>query len=232
MLGQSKREAEAMSDLIRLYSYWRSSAAYRVRIALNLKGLRYEYLGVHLLEGGGQQHAPDYHKLNPQDMVPTLIDGERVVRQSMAIIEYLDETYHEHGHRLMPPSARERARVRAIAQNIACDIHPLNVLRVLDHLERQHYATPAQKEAWVRHWIDEGFSALEALLAENPSTGSFCEGDEPTLADCCLVPQVYNARRFGVDMTRYPTIARIEAQCLAMTEFDRARPEVQPDAPR
>lgn len=221
-----------MSDLIRLYSYWRSSAAYRVRIALNLKGLRYEYLPVHLLEGGGQQHAPEYQKLNPQEMVPTLIDGERVVRQSMAIIEYLDETYHEHGHRLMPPSARERARVRSIAQTIACDIHPLNVLRVLEYLERQHYATPAQKEAWVCHWIDAGFSALESLLADNPSTGSFCEGDEPTLADCCLVPQVYNARRFGVDMTRYPTIARIDAHCLGMDEFDRARPEVQPDAPR
>ncbi|MFO1493586.1 MAG: maleylacetoacetate isomerase [Lysobacterales bacterium] len=221
-----------MSDLIKLYSYWRSSAAYRVRIALNLKGLRYDYLGVSLIDGGGQQRTTPYHALNPQELVPVLVDGERVVRQSMAIIEYLEETYHDRGHALMPPTARERARVRSIAQLIACDIHPLNNLRVLGYLEQQFFITPAQKEQWIQHWIGLGFKALEELLAGNPSTGEFCEGDEPTLADCCLVPQVYNARRFGLDLQAYPTIARVYERCLDLPEFVAAQPERQPDAPR
>jgi len=221
-----------MSDLIRLFSYWRSSAAYRVRIALNLKGLRYDCVPVHLVDGGGQQHADAFHKLNPQELIPVLIDGERVVRQSMAIIEYLDEVYHASGFVLLPPTARERARVRSLAQAVACDIHPLNNLRALDYLGQQFSATAAQKDAWVKHWIEAGFLALEELLGGNPSTGAFCEGDEPTLADCCLIPQVYNARRFGVDMARFPTIARIDSHCLAMSEFDLAQPEKQPDAPR
>jgi len=220
-----------VSDLIRLYSYWRSSAAYRVRIALNLKGLRYDYLTVDLT-GGGEHHGEPFHKLNPQELIPVLIDGERVIRQSMSIIEYLAEVYHTSGYALMPPTARERARVRSIAQLIACDIHPLNNLRVLGQLEEQFRATQAQKEAWMRHWIEAGFKALEELLGANPSTGEFCEGDEPTMADCCLVPQVYNARRFGVDMAAFPTIARINAKCLAIPEFDQAQPEKQPDAPR
>jgi maleylacetoacetate isomerase len=220
-----------VSDLIRLYSYWRSSAAYRVRIALNLKGLRYDYLGVNLA-GSGEQHSEVFHKLNPQGLLPVLIDGERVIRQSMSIIEYLAEVYHTAGYALMPPTARERSRVRSISQLIACDIHPLNNLRVLGHLEDQFRATQAQKEAWMRHWIEAGFVALEELLGANPSTGEFCEGDEPTMADCCLVPQVYNARRFGVDMAAFPTILRINQSCLAMPEFDLAAPEKQPDAPR
>ena len=221
-----------MSDLIRLYSYWRSSAAYRVRIALNLKGLRYDYLAVNLAAEGGQQHAAEYHKLNPQELVPVLVDGERVVRQSMSIIEYLAEVYHRSsGYSLMPPTARERARVRSIAQLVACDIHPLNNLRVLEQLQAQFGASQAQKEAWMRYWIEVGFLSLEELLGSNPSTGEFCEGDEPTMADCCLVPQVYNAKRFGVDMSRFPTIARINERCLSMPEFDLAQPEKQPDAP-
>ena len=220
-----------VSDLIRLYSYWRSSAAYRVRIALNLKGLRYDYLAVDLAGGGGQHHAEGFHKLNPQELVPVLVDGERVVRQSMSIIEYLAEVYHTGGHVLMPPTARERARVRSISQLIACDIHPLNNLRVLGQLQQQFGADAAQKEGWMRHWIESGFVALEELLGANPSTGEFCEGDEPTMADCCLVPQVYNAVRFHVDVSRFPTIARINQRCLAMPEFDLAQPEKQPDAP-
>ena len=220
-----------MSDLIRLYSYWRSSAAYRVRIALNLKALRYDYLAVDLAGAGGQQHAVEFHKLNPQELLPVLIDGERVVRQSMSIIEYLAEVYHTAGYALMPPTGRERARVRSIAQLIACDIHPLNNLRVLGQLQQQFGADQGQKEAWMRHWIDAGFVALEEMLGGNPSTGEFCEGDEPTMADCCLVPQVYNAKRFGVDVSRFPTISRINTHCLSMPEFDLAVPEKQPDAP-
>ncbi|GMU42825.1 MAG: maleylacetoacetate isomerase [Xanthomonadales bacterium] len=220
-----------MSDLIRLYSYWRSSAAFRVRIALNLKGLKYDYVAVNLVEGGGQQRQPAFHKLNPQELVPVLIDGERVVRQSMAIMEYLAEVYHGAGYALMPSNARERARVRSISQLVACDIHPLNNTRVLGYLGEQFGASQAQKEIWVRQWIGNGFVALEELLATNPSTGEFCEGDEPTMADCCLVPQVYNARRFGLDMNPFPTIGRIHQRCLSMSQFGEALPENQPDAP-
>ena len=219
-----------MSDLIKLYSYWRSSAAYRVRIALHLKELPYEYLPVSLIADGGQHHAAEYHKLNPQDLVPVIIDGERVVRQSMAIIEYLDETYHTSGYVLMPPSARERARVRAISQLIACDIHPLNNLRVLSYLEREFGATLAQKEAWIRNWVTQGFTALEDLLQRNPGTGDFCEGDDPSLADCCLVPQVYAARRYGFEVEKYPTVKRVYDRCMELDEFERAQPELQPDA--
>lgn len=220
-----------MSDLIRLYSYWRSSAAYRVRIALNLKNLAYDYQPVHLLTDGGQHRSEAYSQLNPQKMVPVLIDGERVIRQSMAIIEYLADVYHGTGYALMPPTARERARVRGISQLVGCDIHPLNNLRVLDYLQSQFEADSAQKESWMRHWMTEGFVALEDLLGSNPSTGEFCEGDEPTMADCCLIPQVYNARRFGMDMSAYPTIARIYQRCLELPQFARAQPELQPDAP-
>lgn len=215
---------------LRLYSYWRSSAAYRVRIALNLKGLAHEILPVHLTAGGGEQHAPDYRQINPQELVPTLLDGGRVIRQSLAIIEYLDETY-EGELKLLPPTARDRARVRALAQIVACDIHPLGNLRVLQYLEREFSTPSEEREQWSRHWIREGFRAFEALLAENPSTGQFCEGDDPSLADVCLIPQVYNARRWGVDFTPFPTIARIDEECRKLAAFERAQPENQPDAP-
>ncbi len=218
-------------DLIKLYSYWRSSAAYRVRIALNLKELKYDYHSVHLTDGGGQQHQTHFHQLNPQELVPVLVDGERVIRQSMAIIEYLEETYPDRGFMLMPPSPRERGRVRAIAQLIACDIHPINNLRVLDYLKEKFFITDAQREAWVQHWIGAGFVALEDLLSKNPVTGEFCDGDVPTMADCCLIPQVYNARRFGVDMKPFPTIVRIYERCMELPKFQTAAPEVQPDAP-
>lgn len=218
---------EKAGDL-KLYTYWRSSAAYRVRIALNLKKLRHELVPVHLTRNGGEQHQPDYLELNPQGLVPTLLDGERVLRQSLAILEYLDEVYPEPP--LLPATPRDRARVRGIANLIACDIHPLNNLRVLQFLEKEMAQGDNARKNWYHYWLGEGFGALESLLADHPSTGIFCEGDEPTVADICLVPQVYNARRFDVDMKQYPTIARIEEACLATPAFADAAPEQQPDA--
>ena len=213
---------------LRLYSYWRSSAAYRVRIALNLKGLDYQLAPVHLVRDGGEQHGAAFRQVNPQGLVPTLQHGQRFIRQSMAIIEYLDEGFA--GQPLLPATARERARVRGLAQLIACDMHPLGNLRVLQYLEREFKATPEQREAWIRHWLSLGFEAIEALLAEHPSTGAFCDGEHPGLADCLLVPMVYNARRFKLDLTPYPTVRRIDAQCLALEAFQQAAPEAQPDA--
>ena len=218
------------SEGLRLYSYWRSSASYRVRIALNLKGIAYDLVPVNLA-GSGEQHSAEYHMLNPQELVPVLIDGERIIRQSQAIIEYLDETYDGEA-KLLPAIARDRARVRAVAQAIACDIHPLNNTRVMHYLEHEFNVPQVERERWTRHWISEGFSAIEALLGDNSSTGIYCEGDEPTLADIFLVPQVYNARRWSVDMTPFPLIRRINDSCLRLEEFDRARPENQPDAPK
>lgn len=217
------------SGSIRLYSYWRSSAAYRVRIALNLKGLPYETVPVHLAREGGEQHKPPFSDLNPQELVPVLLHGNRILRQSMAIMEYLDETWPNAP--LMPATARDRQRVRALAQVIACDIHPLNNLRVLQFFEHTWNVPQAEREAWVRHWIQAGFEALETTLCDNPSTGTYCDGEVPTMADCCLVPQVYNAARFGVDMAPYRTLRRINEACLALEAFDAARPENQPDAP-
>ena len=214
---------------LKLYSYWRSSAAFRVRIALNLKGLNYTLEPVHLVRDGGEQHKPEYRKVNPQEFVPVLIDGRRVIRQSMAIIEYLDETY-DGEMKLLPTTARDRARVRSLAMVIACDIHPLNNTRVMRYLELELGADEATRTRWIRHWIEEGFASFEELVARHPSTGRFCEGDTPTLADICLVPQVYNARRFGVDMTQFPTIEAIVAACLELSAFEAARPENQPDA--
>ena len=219
-----------MSETIKLYSYWRSSAAYRVRIALNLKQLAYEIVPVHLVSNGGEQHAKSYLELNPQATVPILLDGARVFRQSMAIIEYLDETYPG-VHALLPSTARERARVRALAQIVVCDIHPLNNLRVMKFLEREFSSPQVERDRWTRHWIVEGFRALELMLNDNTSTGLFCDGDTPTMADVCMVPQIYNARRFDVDMSQFPTMARIEQQCLGLPAFEAARPENQPDAP-
>lgn len=217
------------SGSIRLYSYWRSSAAYRVRIALNLKGMPYETHGVHLVRDGGEQHKAPFSDLNPQELVPVLLHGNRILRQSMAIMEYLDETWPDPP--LMPATARDRQRVRALAQLIGCDIHPLNNLRVLQYLEKELGQDADARDAWVRHWIRLGFDALEDSLCDNPSTGTFCDGEVPTMADCCLVPQVYNAERFGVDMGPYRTIRRINEACLALDAFDAARPEKQPDAP-
>ncbi len=214
---------------LKLYSYWRSSAAYRVRIALNLKRLAHEIAPVHLLRDGGEQRKDDYRALNPQGLVPVLMHGQRVLRQSLAIIEYLDETWPDPP--LLPAAARDRARVRALAQVVACEIHPLNNLRVLQFLEHEWSVPLPERELWIRHWVGEGLTALEALLADHPSTGEYCDGDQPGLADCCLVPQVFNAQRFGVDLAPYPTVHRINETCLALPEFAAAHPENQPDAP-
>ncbi|KAF1686636.1 maleylacetoacetate isomerase [Pseudoxanthomonas broegbernensis] len=219
-----------MSTELQLYTYWRSSAAYRVRIGLGLKGLECVQQPVHLLEGGGRQHAPDYAALNPQHLVPVLMHGRRAVRQSLAILEYLDEAWPDR-EPLLPDSARDRGRVRALAQLVACDVHPLNNLRVLQFFERQWNVPRDERDDWVRHWIGEGMGAFEALVADDPSTGEFCHGDAPGLADCCLVPQLYNARRHGMDVAAWPTLARIERACLALPAFRAAAPEAQPDAP-
>lgn len=212
-----------------LYEYFRSSAAYRTRIALNLKGLKPEQRSIHLRKG--EQRAADYLDVNAQGLVPTLVtdDGTKLT-QSLAIIEWLDEKYRDPP--LLPRDGIERAFCRSIALTVACDIHPLNNTRVMKYLEHEFHAPPMERETWTRHWIDEGFRAIEALLANNTSTGIYCEGDEPTLADVFLVPQVYNAKRWSVDMSPYPIISRINASCLSLEEFERARPENQPDAPK
>ena len=214
-----------------LYSYWRSSAAYRVRIALNLKGLDYETRPVHLVRDGGEQHTAQYQALNPLESVPVLCDGDRVLTQSLAIMEYLDEMHPELETALLPVDARGRAQVRALAQAVACDIHPLGNLRVLQHLEKEFGATEEQRAAWSRHWIDAGFKAIEAMLAESAATGRYCHGETPSMADACLVPQVYNALRWKLPLDDYPTIARIHAACNELEAFQRAAPEAQPDAP-
>lgn len=211
---------------MRLYTYFRSSAAYRVRIGLNLKGLAYEAVPVHLLRGGGEQLLPSYRAVNAAGLVPALDDGA-ILTQSLAILEYLDETHPEPA--LLPPDPLGRARVRALAQSIACDIHPIGNLRVLKYLTEVLQVPDDAKAAWSRHWIAEGFTALETMLAAVPERGRYCHGDTPTLADCCLVPQVFNARRFSVDLTPYPTIVAIDAACSAIAAFAEAHPERQAD---
>jgi len=213
---------------MKLYSYFRSSAAYRARIALNLKGLPYEYLPVHLVRDGGEQHAPAYRSVAPEGLVPVLVDGDTTVHQSLAIIEYLDETHPQPP--LLPPDAAGRAAVRAIALDIACDIHPLCNTRVLKYLGANCGLQKDGSEDWIRHWIGTGFAALETRLAHDPARGAFCHGDAPTLADIMLVPQVFNARRFGIDMGRFPTIAAIDARCAELAAFADAVPAKQPDA--
>ncbi len=213
---------------MRLYDYFRSSAAYRVRIALNLKGIAPdERTYVHLRMGS--QRAQDYLALNPQGLVPALtLDDGHVLTQSLAIIEYLDEKHREPP--LLPQHPVARARVRAIALQIACEIHPLDNLRVLNYLTATLGVSRERKDGWYRYWIDVGFEALEKLLARDTATGHFCHGDQPTLADICLVPQIANARRFDIDMSPYPTLTRIESACNALPAFADAAPARQPDA--
>lgn len=213
---------------MKLYTYFRSSAAYRVRIALNLKGLDAEQVPVHLLRDGGEQKSPGYLALNPQGLVPALEDDGRLLTQSLAIIEYLDESHP--APPLLPADAAGRARVRAIAQSIACEIHPLNNLRVLAYLSGTLGVSDAQKQAWYRHWVTTGFDALEAQLARDPATGRFCHGDTPTLADCMLVPQMFNARRFDISLAPYPTLQRLDAACRELDAFVRAEPGRQADS--
>lgn len=213
---------------MQLYSYFRSSAAYRVRIALNLKGLPYDTVPVHLLKDGGQQLSEDYRKLNPTALVPTLIDGEAVIGQSLAIIEYLEETHPQTP--LLPADPIGRARVRELALGIACDTHPLNNLRVLKYLKHTLGVDEAAKNAWYKHWVHQGLEALEAQLVRSSATGRYCHGDTPTLADLCLVPQVANAQRFECDLTSMPSVMRIDAACRELPAFADAAPGKQPDA--
>ena len=212
---------------MKLNDYFRSSAAYRVRIALNLKGLDPEHAFIHLRKDVQREAA--YLSLNPQGLVPTLTtDDGQVLTQSLAINEYLDET-QTHPPRL-PVGAAARARVRAIALEVACDIHPLNNLRVLKYLKHTLHVSDADKDIWYRHWVHEGLAALETQLARDSATGRFCHGDAPTLADVVLVPQMANAHRFDVDVSPFTTLNRIEAACLALPAFARAEPSRQPDA--
>lgn len=212
---------------LRLYSYWRSSASYRVRIALELKSLRYEYLPVHLLRDGGEQHGAAFRGVNPQGRVPALEVADQVITQSLAILEYLEES-HPHPA-LLPPDANGRARVRSLALLIACDIQPLQNIAVTRYLKEPLGHDQAAITAWLHEWIGRGLTALEARLAGEPETGRFCHGDAPGMADACLVPQCHAAARVGVDVTRYPTIAGIDANCRELVAFARAAPEAQPD---
>jgi maleylpyruvate isomerase len=210
---------------LKLYSYFRSSAAYRVRIALNLKGLPYEIVPIHLTKEGGQQRRPEFRAINPQMRVPTLeLSGGEILSQSLAIIEYLDEIHPEPP--LLPADALERAKVRAIAQLVACDIHPLNNLIALQYLKRQLKHEQAEIDAWYHHWVIEGFTAIEMMIA--PAPYACCA--QVTLADVLLVPQVFNARRLKVPLDKFPKIVAAEAACLKLPAFDKARPENQPDA--
>ena len=214
---------------MKLYSYFRSSAAYRARIALNLKGLAYETESIHLTKDGGKQFGPDYKAVNPQMRVPALeLPNGDVLTQSLAIIDYLDEVYPEPP--FLPTDPVERAKVRALTHIIACDIHPINNLRVLRYLLRPLGHDEAAVETWYNHWIAEGFGALERLLAGDGRTGRFCHGDTPGLADIVLVPQVFNAHRYqSLDLAPYPTIVRIYETCLNIDAFAAAHPDRQPD---
>jgi maleylpyruvate isomerase len=210
---------------VKLYSYFRSSAAYRARIALNLKGLPYEMAYVHLTKDGGQQRKPEFSAVNPQMRVPALaLSGGEILTQSLAIIEYLDEIQPEPP--FLPAEALERAKVRAIAQIVACDIHPLNNLVALQYLKRQLKHEQPEIDAWYHHWVTEGFKAIEAMIEPGP----YACGSHVTLADICLVPQVYNARRLKVPLDAFPKIVAVDAACLKLPAFDKARPENQPDA--
>jgi len=205
-----------------LYEAVRSSASFRVRIALNLKAIRYESVALDLRKGA--HRGGEYARLNPQEAVPTLVDGKKTLLQSMAIIEYLDETHPSPA--LLPVAPLDCARVRAISQLVSCDIHPLNNLRVLNWLEKELRIDQGEIDRWYQHWVNEGFAALEQILGE-PATGTFCHGDSPTMADCCLVPQVVNAIRYKVDLAPYQRIVRIHEACMKIDAFAKAHPDRQ-----
>jgi len=211
---------------IKLYTYWRSSAAYRVRIALNLKSLSFESIPVHLVRDGGEQSKQAYRNINPQGLVPALTDDDAVITQSMAICEYLDECYP--GYPLLPVQALDRARVRSLALQVACDIHPLNNLRVVKYLKA--HADGVDPGRWMSHWMTEGFSAIEKQLVESMDSQSGFYGVRAGLFECFLIPQVYNAERFGIEMTGFPVICNIVTQCRELNAFVDAAPENQADA--
>lgn len=217
-----------MKNDFALYGYFRSSAAFRARIALNLKGIKPELRFVHLLKDGGQQHTAEYKALNPQELIPALVHDGHLITQSLAIMEYLDEIVPEPS--ILPKDALGRARVREIAYVVACDIHPVNNLRVNQYLKATFDADGDTQVAWQRHWITVGFDALEKMLSLSKDTGVYCHGDRPTIADICLIPQCANARRVKLDIATWPTIARIETHALHHPAFDAAHPKNQPDA--
>jgi maleylacetoacetate isomerase/maleylpyruvate isomerase len=211
---------------MRLYTYFRSSAAFRVRIALNLKGLAYEPHFVHLAKG--EHRNADYKAVNPQGLLPALIDDGHLLTQSLAIIEYLEET--RPSPQLLPKDALGRARVRSLSLLVACEIHPLNNLRALQYLVKQLGHSEADKNKWYQHWIHDGMARFEADLARTEGTGRFCHGDVPSMADCCLVPQIFNAQRFECDLSHAPTALRVFDECMRLEAFQRAQPAKQPDA--
>jgi maleylacetoacetate isomerase len=213
---------------MKLYNYFRSSASFRVRIALNFKGLPYEYAVVHLTKGGGQQFAPEFRAINPDALIPVLDDDGQRLTQSLAIIEYLEETHPEPP--LLPRAPLERAYVRALALGIACEIHPLNNLRVLRYLVRDLKATDEQKDAWYRHWVEQGLASIEARLATEGKCGRYALGNQVTLADVVIVPQIFNAKRFDCRLDHVPTIMRIFDHCMELPAFIDAQPARQPDA--
>lgn len=214
--------------MIHVHGYFRSSSAYRLRIALNLKGVAHDFTSVHLRRGGGEQKSPAFRALNPQALVPALEAGGLVLTQSLAIVEWLDETYPTPA--LLPSDKDLRAQVRAFAQIIACDVHPLQNLRVLDYLEQQFGADQAVKDAWCQRWIGDGLEACEALLAKQTHGGAFCFGDAPGLADICLVPQVFSAARFKLDISHLTRVNAVYDACQARPAFADAAPGLQPDA--
>ena len=211
---------------MQLYSYFRSSASFRVRIALALKGLPSDYVPVHLVKN--EQLQPAYAQLSPAKLVPLLKDGDALVSQSLAIIEYLDETHPQPP--LLPGTAAERARIRSLAMDIACEIHPLNNLRVLRYLVHELKVDEEAKNAWYRHWVETGLETVERRLAADAATGRFCHGDAPTLADCVLVPQIFNAQRFDCRLDQLPTVMRVFEACMAQEAFQQAQPSASPDA--
>lgn len=210
---------------MKLYDYFRSTACYRVRIALNLKNIAYEKIDIHLVNHGGEQHSPEYQAINPQELVPSLEINGHIISQSLAIISYLDETYPNPA--LLPQNPLDRSTVKSLALIVACDMHPLNNLRVLNRLKNQFQANETQVTEWYHHWLKSGFDALEAKLQQIKRSQPFCFGNTVTLADLCLIPQVYNANRFHFTMDNYPLIKEINAHCLTLESFQKAVPEAQ-----
>jgi maleylpyruvate isomerase len=214
--------------MLKLYTYYRSSAAFRVRIALNLKGLPFEAVPIHLLRGPGEQYSESYTALNPARLVPLLIDDDTSIAQSLAIIEYLEETHPTPALLPQPPAAR--AKVRALALSIACDVHPLNNLRVLRYLQTPLGIDEDRRDEWARHWISLGFTAIERSLSQQSPAGSYCFGNSPTLADCYLIPQVFNAKRVRLTLDEFPNIRRVHEHCMQQPAFTAAAPGAQSDA--